>query len=143
MFDELPTVPSADADLPGSMELGAFSMSLNVADLAASRTFYEALGFEMTGGDADHGYAIMKNGQTTIGLFHGMFEHNILTFNPGLTNQMERIEEFLDVRAIQERLRAAGIQLETPVADDAGDTGPAHLIVVDPDGNPVMIDQFF
>lgn len=143
MFDELPTVPSADADLPGTMELGAFSMSLNVADLAASQRFYEALGFAVTGGDPEHNYLILKNGETTIGLFHGMFEHNILTFNPGLTNRMERIEEFLDVRAIQERLEAAGIELEAAVADDAGDSGAAHVIVVDPDGNPVMIDQFF
>lgn len=143
MFDELPTVPSADADLPGTMELGAFSMSLNVADLAASRTFYETLGFVVTGGDPEHNYLILKNGETTIGLFHAMFEHNILTFNPGLTNKMERIENFLDVRAIQERLQAAGIELETAVADDAGDSGPAHVIVIDPDGNPVMIDQFF
>ena len=143
MFDELPTVPSADANLPGTMELGAFSMSLNVADLAKSQAFYEALGFEVTGGDPEHNYPILKNGETTIGLFHGMFEHNILTFNPGLTNRMERIEEFTDVRAIQERLQAAGIELEAAVAEDAGDSGPAHIIVVDPDGNPVMIDQFF
>ena len=143
MFDELPTVPSADAGLPGTMELGAFSMSLNVADLAKSQAFYEALGFEVTGGDPEHNYLILKNGETTIGLFHGMFEWNILTFNPGLTNRMERIEEFTDVRAIQERLQAAGIELEAAVAEDAGDSGPAHIIVVDPDGNPVMIDQFF
>lgn len=143
MFDELPTVPSADANLPGTMELGAFSMSLNVADLAKSQAFYEALGFEVTGGDPEHNYLILKNGETTIGLFHGMFEWNILTFNPGLTNRMERIEEFTDVRAIQERLQAAGIELEAAVAEDAGDSGPAHIIVVDPDGNPVMIDQFF
>lgn len=143
MFDELPTVPSADTDLPGTMELGAFSMSLAVADLAVSRGFYEALGFEVTGGDQEHNYLILKNGETTIGLFHGMFEQNILTFNPGLTNRMERIENFLDVRAIQERLAAAGIELETAVAEDAGDTGPAHIVLVDPDGNPVMIDQFF
>ena len=143
MFDELPTVPSADANLPGTMELGAFSMSLNVADLAKSQAFYEALGFEVTGGDPEHNYLILKNGETTIGLFHGMFEWNILTFNPGLTNRMECIEEFTDVRAIQERLQAAGIELEAAVAEDAGDSGPAHIIVVDPDGNPVMIDQFF
>lgn len=143
MFDELPTVPSADADLPGTLELGAFSMSLNVADLAKSQAFYEALGFVVTGGDPEHNFLILKNGETTIGLFHGMFEHNILTFNPGLTNRMERIEEFTDVRAIQERLQAAGIELEAAVAEDAGDSGPAHIIVVDPDGNPVMIDQFF
>lgn len=143
MFDELPTVPSADADLPGTMELGAFSMSLNVADLGASQAFYEALGFVVTGGDPEHNYLILKNGETTLGLFHEMFEHNILTFNPGLTNRMERIENFTDVRTIQERLQAAGIELEATVADDAGDSGPAHVIVVDPDGNPVMIDQFF
>ena len=93
MIPDLPTVPSADPDLPGELELGAFSVSLNVADLGASRAFYEALGFVVTGGDPAHNYLILKNGESTIGLFHGMFEGNILTFNPGLTNRMERLEE--------------------------------------------------
>jgi catechol 2,3-dioxygenase-like lactoylglutathione lyase family enzyme len=100
---QLPSVPPADPDLPGSVELGAFSISLNVANLSASRQFYEALGFEATGGDANADYLIMKNGESTLGLFHGMFDRNILTFNPGLTNRMERLESFTDVCAIQSR----------------------------------------
>ena len=143
MFEELPTVRTASGDLPGSMELGAFSVSLNVADLGASRSFYEKLGFEVTGGDPDHDYLILKNGETTIGLFHGMFDWNILTFNPGLTNRMERIEQFLDVREVAARLKASGIEPEEEIADDAGETGPAHVVLVDPDGNAILIDQFF
>ena len=139
---ELPTVPAADTSLPGTLELGAFSVSLNVADLAASRTFYEALGFEMSGGDPDHGYLIMKNGESTIGLFRGMFEGNILTFNPGLTNRMERIESFTDVRAIEASLRSHDIALTESVAADSTE-GPAHVTLVDPDGNAILIDQFF
>ena len=144
MLDNLRTVPEANADLPGNMELGAFSISLNVADLDASREFYEALGFAVaTGGDSASNYLIMKNGESTIGLFHGLFEGNILTFNPGLTNRMERIERFLDVRAIEQRLVAADLDLATPIAEDAGESGPASLVLVDPDGNAILIDQFF
>ncbi len=144
MFDDLPTVPAAgDGTLPGSMELGAFSISLNVADLGASRDFYEKLGFEVTGGDPAHGYVILKNGETTIGLFHGMFEGNVLTFNPGLTNRMERIEQFLDVREIEARLKKSGIELVEAVSEEAGDAGAAHVTLVDPDGNSILIDQFF
>lgn len=138
----LPTAPPADPNLPGTVELGAFSISLNVADLAASRTFYEALGFVSTGGDDDAGYAIMKNGESTLGLFHGMFERNMLTFNPGLTNRMEQLESFTDVREIQARLRERGIEPETSVESDSTE-GPGSITVVDPDGNPVLIDQFF
>lgn len=140
---DLPTVPQSDPDLPGTMELGAFSISLNVADLDRSRAFYEALGFVVSGGDAEHGYLILKNGEATIGIFTGMFEGNILTFNPGLTSRMERIEEFLDVRQIQERLEAAGVDIATPIDPEAGDSGPASLALLDPDGNQVLIDQFF
>ncbi len=139
--DQLPTVPTAAADLPGTLELGAFSISLAVADLAASRAFYEQLGFVVTGGDAEQNWLILKNGETTIGLFHGMFEQNILTFNPGLTNRMERIESFTDVRRIQAHLDEAGIEL-TDRADPDSD-GPESIALVDPDGNPVLIDQFF
>lgn len=138
-----PTVPHADPDLPGSLELGAFSISLNVAHLDRSRAFYEALGFEVTGGDVAHGYLILKNGESTIGIFQGMFERNILTFNPGLTNRMERIERYLDVREIQERLEAAGLEPKVPIGPDAGDSGPASITLADPDGNPILIDQFF
>jgi len=143
MFEELPTVGSVSDELPGSMELGAFSVSLNVADLGASRSFYEKLGFEVTGGDPDHNYLILKNGETTIGLFHGMFDGNILTFNPGLTNRMERIEQFLDVREVAARLQTAGIEPVEDVSADAGHAGPAHIALVDPDGNSILIDQFF
>lgn len=143
MEHELPTVPHADGDLPGTLELGAFSVSLNVADLDESQTFYETLGYVVTGGDAEHGYLILKNGEATIGIFQGMFEGNILTFNPGLTGRMERIEEFTDVREIQERLRSAGIEPLTPIAPEAGDEGPASFTIVDPDGNAILIDQFF
>lgn len=139
---QLPIVPPADPDLPGSIELGVFSISLTVADLSASRQFYEALGFEATGGDADSDYLIMKNGESTLGLFHGMFDRNILTFNPGLTDRMERLESFTDVRAIQARLQAAGLELATTIDADSHE-GPASITVVDPDGNPVLIDQFF
>ncbi len=123
------------------LDLGAFSVSLNVADLDVSRTFYEALGFEVTGGSPDEDYLILKNGDAIIGLFHGMFEGNILTFNPGLTNQMEQPDQFTDVRAIQAHLQDAGVGL-TEVTDPDG-TGPAHIALTDPDGNAILIDQFF
>lgn len=137
-----PTVPGADPDLPGTLELGAFSVSLNVADVAASRAFYERLGFEVTGGDAEQGYLILKNGESTLGLFQGMFEGNILTFNPGLTNRMERIEDHLDVREIQEHLDAVEIDLVARVEPD-NPSGPASITLIDPDGNSILIDQFF
>lgn len=138
----LPTAPPADPNLPGSIELGALSLSLAVADLDASRRFYEAIGFEVTGGDADMNYLIMKNGESTLGLFHGMFERNIVTFNPGLTNRMEQLESFTDVRTIQARLQDAGLELDTTVDADSSE-GPASITLTDPDGNPVLIDQFF
>lgn len=142
-MEDLPNVPTADKDLPGTLELGAFSISLNVSDLEKSRSFYEALGFEVTGGEAEHGYLILKNGETSIGIFQGMFEDNILTFNPGLTNRMERIEDFVDVREIQARLESAGLEVAMPIDPEAGDTGPASLTLMDPDDNPILIDQFF
>ena len=143
MLPEMPTVPHADRGLPGEMELGAFSVSLNVADLEASREFYEALGFVVTGGDPEHNYLILKNGESTIGIFHGMFEGNILTFNPGLTNRMERLEEYLNVRDIAKQLNEAGIELESGVDPEAGASGPASITLTDPDGNAILIDQFF
>lgn len=143
MLPDMPTVPHADRELPGEIELGAFSISLNVADLDASRKFYEALGFVVTGGDPEHNYLILKNGESTIGVFQGMFEGNILTFNPGLTNRMERLEEYLDVREIEQRLEGAGIELVSGTDPEAGDAGPAHVTLTDPDGNAILIDQFF
>ena len=139
-FEELPTVPAAPTGLPGGLELGAFSVSLSVADLDSSRSFYEKLGFEVTGGAAEHHYLILKNGETTIGLFHGMFEGNILTFNPGLTNRMERLESYPDVRTIQTSLEGQGVALDTRAESEAG---PASITLSDPDGNAVLIDQFF
>jgi catechol 2,3-dioxygenase-like lactoylglutathione lyase family enzyme len=143
MLPDMPTVPHADHNLPGNLELGAFSVSLSVADLARSREFYEALGFVVTGGDPEQNYLILMNGPAMIGLFQGMFEGNILTFNPGLTNKMERIEDFVDVREIARRIEGDGIELTEGVSPDAGDSGAAHITLVDPDGNAVLIDQFF
>lgn len=102
MLPEMPTAPHADHNLPGDMELGAFSISLAVAELNKSRKFSEALGFVVTGSDPEHSYLILRNGESTIGLFDGMFDGNILTFNPGLTNRMERMEEHLDIRRIEQ-----------------------------------------
>lgn len=122
------------------MKLGAFSVSLSVQDLAASRAFYERLGFEATGGDADAGWLIMMNGTTIIGLFHGMFDENILTFNPGLTQTAESTDDFTDVRDVQAALVGSGVEIVE--STDPGGTGPAHIVVVDPDGNRIMVDQF-
>jgi catechol 2,3-dioxygenase-like lactoylglutathione lyase family enzyme len=122
------------------VKLGAFSVSLSVADLDASRGFYETLGFSVAGGDADQGWLILRNGEATIGLFHGMFEGNILTFNPGWTQGAEPTSDFTDVRDVQATLRDAGVELVEDTADDG--TGPAHIVLSDPDGNRIMIDQF-
>lgn len=122
------------------MDLGAFSISLNVKDLAASRAFYEALGFTGTGGDGES-WLIMVNGLTVIGLFHGMFESNILTFTPGMAQDTTQLTEFTDIRDLRERLLDAGIELTTDL--DPAETGPAHLTLSDPDGNSILIDQHF
>lgn len=121
------------------MDLGTFSVSLTVTDLAASRAFYEALGFVAFAGDEEHGMVMLRNGSAVVGLFRGMFERNMLTFNPGWGPDCEPLPEHTDVREIQRRLRAAGI--EPQVAVDESTTGPGHLVVVDPDGNPVLLDQ--
>lgn len=120
------------------MKLGAFSVSLAVKDLAASKDFYEKLGFHTAGGMQEQGWLIMREGSTVIGLFQGMFEKNIMTFNPGWNQDAEPQETFEDVRAIQARLKAAGIE---PVVEAEGETGPGHVVVVDPDGNQIMLDQ--
>jgi len=121
------------------MDLGNFSVSLVVKDIAASRKFYEALGFTMKGGNQDQNWLVLKNGTTVIGLFQGMFERNMLTFNPGWDVNGQNVDPFTDVRELQRRLKAAGIAL-IPEADETT-TGPAHFIAIDPDGNPVMVDQ--
>jgi predicted lactoylglutathione lyase len=123
------------------MDLGAFSISLTVKDLNVSRAFYERLGFEVTGGSEEESYLILINGEAIIGLFQGMFDKNILTFNPGLNNRTERLEAFTDVREIQRSLKEQGVKIVTEV--DEGTSGAGSIELVDPDGNPVLIDQFF
>jgi catechol 2,3-dioxygenase-like lactoylglutathione lyase family enzyme len=121
------------------MELGAFSVSLAVRDLEASRSFYEALGFSVMGGDAQQGWLILHNASAVIGLFQGMFERNLLTFNPGWDADAQPIDDFTDVRELQRRLKAAGIAVEQE--SDEASSGPASFMVVDPDGNPILVDQ--
>lgn len=121
------------------MELGAFSVSLSVKDLEASRDFYAKLGFEQIGGNADQNWLILKNGDHVIGLFQGMFEQNMLTFNPGWDQQGKETDSFLDVREIQKALKDQGISIVSEA--DETTQGPASLMVFDPDGNPILIDQ--
>jgi catechol 2,3-dioxygenase-like lactoylglutathione lyase family enzyme len=121
------------------MELGNFSVSLAVKDLSASRAFYEKLGFEVFGGEAANGWLIMKSPSCIIGLFQGMFERNMLTFNPGWNAEGKPLTSFTDVRDVQKALRAAGVALASEA--DETTTGPASCMVVDPDGNPILIDQ--
>ena len=121
------------------MLLGNFYPALAVKDLAASMAFYEKLGFTAMGGDQASGWQIMQNGETTIGLYQGMFENNILTFNPGWDKQAKKLDTFDDVRDIQKTLKAAGLTLDAEA--DETSSGPAHLILTDPDGNTIMLDQ--
>lgn len=121
------------------MELGAFSVSLSVKDIKVSKAFYEKLGFQVFGGDEAQNWLIMKNGDHVIGLFQGMFEKNILTFNPGWDQNGAALDSYTDVRDLQRALKAQGIKIEGEA--DEGATGPASFIVTDPDGNPILIDQ--
>jgi catechol 2,3-dioxygenase-like lactoylglutathione lyase family enzyme len=121
------------------MKLGAFSISLAVKDIVASRAFYEKLGFKRVMGEQEQNWIILRNGETTIGLFQGMLERNTLTFNPGWTNQNQPLNEFEDIREIQRRLKANGLTLACEA--DESTTGPASLFLSDPDGNPILIDQ--
>lgn len=121
------------------MELGAFSISLSVKDLQASRRFYETLGFTSFAGDPAQNWLIMKSGDTVIGLFQGMFEKNLMTFNPGWDQNAQPLATFTDVRQLQRRLKAEGIQFATEA--DESTAGPASFVVVDPDGNPILVDQ--
>ena len=121
------------------MELGAFSVSLAVKDIQASKAFYEKLGFEDLGGVPEENWLIMTNGTHVIGLFQGMFEKNILTFNPGWDQSAQALADYTDVREIQRQLKAAGLELLSE-ADEEG-SGPASLMLLDPDGNPILIDQ--
>ncbi len=121
------------------MKLGAFSISLSVKDIKASKQFYEQLGFTVFAGDMEKNYLIMKNEDSLIGLFQGMFENNILTFNPGWDANAQKLEHFDDVRDIQKRLKDNAIPLESEA--DATTTGPASITMLDPDGNTILIDQ--
>ncbi len=121
------------------MDLGTFSISLAVKDLEASRSFYEKFGFSVFAGDASQNWLILKNGDHVIGLFQGMFEKNILTFNPGWDSNAQPLAQFTDVRELQRQLKAQGVQLQQEA--DESTTGPASFIAVDPDGNPILFDQ--
>jgi len=121
------------------MKLGNFSVSLTVKDIAASRAFYEKLGFRAMGGDQAQNWLILQNETATIGLFQGMFEKNMLTFNPGWDRSAKTLSDYDDVRDIQRELKSRGLALVT--AADESTTGPASLMVLDPDGNPILIDQ--
>lgn len=121
------------------MELGAFSISLTVKDIEASRAFYEKFGFTVFGGDASQNWLILKNGDHVIGLFQGMFDTNMLTFNPGWDSNASKLGSFTDVRDLQRQLKTQGVQLATEA--DETSTGPASFMAVDPDGNPILVDQ--
>ncbi len=121
------------------MDLGAFSISLTVKNLEASRSFYEKLGFKTFHGDAAQNWLILKNGSHVIGLFQGMFDKNILTFNPGWDQNAQKLDSFSDIRELQRKLKAQGVELMSEA--DETTTGPASLMLVDPDGNPILIDQ--
>ncbi len=121
------------------MQLGAFSISLTVKDLAKSKAFYEGLGFSDLGGSGYDGWVILKNGETVIGLFQDMFEKNILTFNPGWDQDAKKLDAFTDIRALQKTLKDKGYSFVQEV--DETTTGPGSLMLLDPDGNPILIDQ--
>ncbi|MEQ8425331.1 MAG: VOC family protein [Cyclobacteriaceae bacterium] len=121
------------------MKLGAFSVSLTVKDLKASKQFYENLGFTVFAGEMERSYLIMKNGNSLIGLFQGMFEKNILTFNPGWDENANKLESFADVRDIQKHFKSNGVKLISEA--DENSSGPASFTLIDPDGNPILIDQ--
>ena len=121
------------------MDLGAFSISLAVKDIHASKDFYEKLGFKVFGGDISQNWLILKNGDHIVGLFQGMFERNMLTFNPGWNQDAQTMDTYTDIRDLQRELKAQGMQFVTEA--DENTTGPASFIVVDPDGNPILLDQ--
>ncbi|MDQ1557506.1 MAG: hypothetical protein QOD32_566 [Pyrinomonadaceae bacterium] len=121
------------------MELGNFSVSLAVKDIEASKLFYQKLGFAVFAGDQSQNWLIMKNGDHAIGLFQGMFEKNILTFNPGWNSDAQQLEEFTDVRELQRQLKASGVSMMTEANESS--TGPASFMLLDPDGNTILVDQ--
>ena len=121
------------------MELGAFSISLTVSDIRISKDFYEKLGFEVFGGDISQNWLILKNGDHIIGLFQGMLEKNTLTFNPGWDSDARKLDAFTDIRDLQRHLKEQGVEFVSEA--DESTTGPASFVVVDPDGNPILVDQ--
>jgi catechol 2,3-dioxygenase-like lactoylglutathione lyase family enzyme len=121
------------------MDLGAFSISLAVKDIQASKDFYEKLGFKPFGGDITQNWLILKNGDHVIGLFQGMFEKNMLTFNPGWDQEAQNVDTFTDVRELQRQLKAQGVEFASEA--DESTMGPAYFMLVDPDGNPILVDQ--
>lgn len=121
------------------MELGAFSVSLAVKDIETSKLFYEKLGFTVFAGNQLQNWLIMKNGDYTIGLFQGMFDKNILTFNPGWNNDAQQLREFTDVRELQRQLKERGVHIISEA--DESSTGPASFMIADPDGNTILVDQ--
>ncbi len=121
------------------MKLGVFSVSLSVKDIQVSKAFYENLGFSVFAGDIEKNYLIMKNEKTLVGLFQGMFEQNILTFNPGWDENANKVEAFDDVRDIQRQLKSKGIKIVNEA--DENSSGPASMVIIDPDGNTILIDQ--
>jgi catechol 2,3-dioxygenase-like lactoylglutathione lyase family enzyme len=121
------------------MNLGAFSISLAVKDIEASRGFYEKFGFEVFAGDIEQKWLILKNGDHVIGLFQGMFDRNILTFNPGWDQNAQKLDTYTDVRELQRQLKAQGVELVREA--DEHTMGPASFMAVDPDGNPILVDQ--
>jgi catechol 2,3-dioxygenase-like lactoylglutathione lyase family enzyme len=122
-----------------TMKLGNFSISLAVKDINKSRAFYEKLGFEVIGGQVEQNWLILQNETTTVGLFQGMFEENLMTFNPGWDHKQQTPEDFLDVREIQKQLEKSGVAIKTKADPDS--TGPASLVIADPDGNTILFDQ--
>ena len=121
------------------MKLGNFSVSLSVKDIHVSKAFYEKLGFELFGGEIEQNWVIMKNDKCIIGLFQGMFDKNMLTFNPGWDENATELDSYTDVRELQKQLKEKGIELQSEA--DESTTGPANLTLVDPDGNPILLDQ--
>ena len=121
------------------MELGAFSISLSVSNIEASKVFYEKFGFTVFGGDIEQNWLILKNGEHTIGLFQGMFEKNTLTFNPGWDSNANKLGSFTDIRELQRKLKEQGVELVAEA--DETTTGPASFAAIDPDGNPILVDQ--
>ena len=121
------------------MKLGAFSISLTVKDLEKSQQFYETLGFEVISGDKEHNYLILRNGETVIGLFQGMFEQNLLTFNPGWDQQCNEVDSFQDIREIATTLKEKGIKITQESLEEK--QGPGSFVITDPDGNTILIDQ--